>query len=168
MSTTASRFAHRPGTVLSAATLLFGAAAAGLASPNSTPALVASVVGVGGLVVGLSRPDRRVAAFGSLSVLAGVLAAGLAGAGPISLLPAITAAVLAWEFRIGAFAASEELRDGTVERAELLHVATATGVGSLVTGAIYGIYRTFTVGVSVLGVALLLIAVVALGLALRE
>ena len=40
--------------------------------------------------------------------------------------------------------------------------------GTVLTGAAYGLYRTVTVGASVLGVTLLLVAAVTLGLALRD
>jgi hypothetical protein len=165
---TAGRFAHRPGTVLTVAALAAATALAALAGPGSVAALAATAIGVVGLAVGLTRGDRRIAALGALALLAGVLAAGVAGSPPLLLLPATAVALLAWAFATGAFAAREELRGGTVERSEVLHVATATGTGALATGAAYGLYRTVTVGASVLGVTLLLVAAVTLGLALRD
>lgn len=168
MSLAGRQYVHRPGTVFSAAALVFAGIAAVMASLSSILSLGISVIGIGGLIIGLTVDDQRVAIFGSFSLLAGVLAAGVMGARPETLLPSITAALLAWEFRVGAFSVSGELSGGTVERLELLHVVTATTVSALITGVVYALYRTLTVGVSVLSVILLVIAVLALGLALRD
>lgn len=159
---------HRPGAVLTAAAIAFGLVVAGLAGPTWTPALVVSGAGVIGLVIGLTRSDRRITAFATFALLASVLAAGVAGAGPGQLLPALAASLLAWDFAVGALDASRELRGGTVERTEALHVGTATGVAVLTTGVVYGVYRTLAVGYSLVGVGLLVVAAVALGLAARE
>lgn len=159
---------HRPGAVLAGAALAFATVTALVAGPGSSPALVAGGVGVLALAVGVTADDRRVAALGSFALLAAVLAAGATGSPPERLLPSTAAALLAGEFSAGAFDARAELRGGTVERAEVVVVAVGTAVGALTTGAAYALYRVLEFGVSSLGVALVLVAVVALGLALRE
>lgn len=159
---------HRPGSVLAAATLGFSVAAAALVGTRSELALFGTAVGVGALTVGLVRSARRLAGIGALAVLAGVLAGGRAGVAPERLLPAVAAALLGWEFALETFAVRTELRDGTVERAELLHVVTATAVGALLAGSAYGLYLAVNVGVSITALLLLLVATVSLGLALRD
>lgn len=161
-------FSHRPGAVLTAAAILFGVGVVGLVGPASLPALAAGALGVLGLAIGLTRTNRRVTAIATVALLVAVLAAGGAGAAAERLLPATAASLLAWNFATGALAATDELRGGSVERAEALTVATATGAGVLATGVVYGIYRTLAFGYSLVGVGLLLVAAVALGVALRE
>lgn len=159
---------HRPGGVLGAATVGFAVATMGLVGTRSTLALLGTAGGVVALTAGLVREERRIAGLGVLFLLAGVLVGGAAGIVLERLLPATATALLSGEFGLGAFAMRDELRGGSVERAELLHVATATGVGALVTGGTYALYRTVTAGVSVTAVVFLLVAAVALGLALRD
>lgn len=163
-----ARFTHRPGSVLGAAALLAAVVAVGVAGPASLPSLAAGVLGVGTFVVGVTKRARSIAALGAFGVLACVLVAGAAGLSLERLLPSTAAAVLAWEFGASAFAITTELGDGTVERAELLHVGAATGAAVVATGLAYAAYRSVDVGISVTGVTLLLIAAVALGLALRQ
>jgi len=129
---------------------------------------VTSGAGLVGAVVGLSLADRRVAGFGTAGLLTGVLAAGTANVGPLRLLPATAAALLACEFALGSLDVREELRGGTVERRELRHVVATMAAGGVVTGAVYAVSRGLRVGVSVPAVLLFLVAAVALGLALRE
>lgn len=162
------RFVHQPGTVLTVAALAFATATVGIAGPSSTPALAAGAVGVLGMAIGLTKRERRVAALSAVVLLASVLAAGAFSAPPERVLPATATALLSWQFGVGAFAMADELRGGTAEHAEALHVATATGVGILATGVAYELYRVLEFGISPLGVMLLLVAVVALGVALRE
>ncbi|MEF8884679.1 MAG: hypothetical protein V5A44_06110, partial [Haloarculaceae archaeon] len=159
---------HQPGAVLAGAALALATVTTLVAGPGSPPALVAGGAGVLTLAVGVTAENRRVAALGALALLAAVLAAGATGSPPERLLPSTAAALLAGEFVAGAFDAREELRGGTVERAEALVVAVGTGVGALTTGAVYALYRILEFGVSPPGVALVLVAVVALGLVLRE
>lgn len=168
MSTGGAPFEHPPGRVLGAAALAFAVVTAAVLGPRSTPSVLATGFGVVGLTVGLARDDRRVAGIGVVSLLGGVLAAGGAGAPPALVLPGTAAALLSWEFATGSFDVREVVGDGTVERSEIVHVVAATGAGALVTGFTYVVYRTLSVGVSVLGVTLLLVAAVALALALRE
>jgi len=157
---------RRPGVVLAAGALLAGTVTAATAGPVSVPSLAGSAAGIVALAAGVTRNRRRVAALGTLALLGAVLAAGLANATPGRLLPATAGALLAWEFATAAFAARRELAGGTVAGTELLHVGAAAGVGALVVAAGVGLYRTLTVGVSVVGTGLLLIAAVALALAI--
>jgi hypothetical protein len=168
VSAGSGRFTHRPGSVRNAAALSFALVTTGLAGPTSSIALLACAVGVLGLVVGLTRGDRRIAGVGSIALLGGAFAAGALGAPPVRLLPAVGAAIVAWDLGMSGFAARHELEGGRVERAELLQVATATAVGAVVTAGAYVFYRTVTFDVSLLAVFLLLVAATALGLALRE
>ena len=160
--------AHRPGAALAAGAIAAVTVAVGATGPVSSLALTAGVAGVLALAVGLTRGQRRLTALGTIAALGGVLAAGLAGAGPERLLPGTAGALLAHEFAVGAFAARAELDGGTVDGSEWLHVGVATGASGLALAAGYGLYRTLTVGVSTVGVGLLLVAAVALALATRE
>lgn len=159
---------HRPGAVFAGAALAFATVTTLVAGPGSPPALVAGGVGVLALAVGVTAEDRRVATLGTFALLAAVLAAGATGSAPERLLPSTAAALLAGEFSADAFDVRAELRDGTVERAEAVVVAVGTAVGALATGVTYSLYRVLEFGVSPLGVALVVVAVVALGLALRR
>lgn len=162
------RFAHQPGIVLTIAALVFATVTVGLAGWRSTPALAAGAVGILGLTIGLTRRNRRFTAISAVGLLASVLVAGATGAPPRHVLPAAATALLAGEFGREVFAMTDELPGGTVERAEGLHVATATGAGAVVTGITYALYQTLEFGISPIGVVLVLIAVVALGVALKE
>lgn len=168
MSAEGGRFTHRPGSVRNAAALAFALLTTGIAGPTSPIALVACAGGVLTLAIGLTRGDRRIAGVGSFALLGGAFAAGALGAPAERLLPAVAAAIIAWDLGMSGFAARHELAGGRVERAELLQVATATVVGGATTAGAYGFYRTVTVDVSLLAVFLLLVAATALGLALRD
>ena len=168
MSAGNGRFTHRPGSVRNAAALLFALVTTGIAGTTSSIALLACAIGVVGLVVGLTRGDRRIAGAGSLALLGGVFAAGALGAPTVRFLPAVAAAIIAWDLGMSGFAARHELEGGRVERAELLQVATATVVGAVITAGAYVFYRTITFDVSLLAIFLLLVAATALGLALRD
>lgn len=164
----AARFRHQPGRVLAVASLVAATVTVGLVGPASGLALVTGGVGVLALAIGITREDRRIAALSPVAFLGSVLAAGAAGGPSERVLPATAAAILAWEFGIGSLAAAAELRSGTTERAELRHVGIATGVGALGTGTVYGLERAIAVGVSPVAIVLLLVAVVALALAIRD
>ncbi|MFB6296492.1 MAG: hypothetical protein ABEH66_06610 [Halobacteriales archaeon] len=168
MSETAALFSHRPGSVRNAAALVFALVATGLAALSSPLALLVCTAGTVGLVVGLTREVPRVAGAGSALLLVGVVVAGGVGAPAELFLPALAAAILAWDLGMAGVAVRRELRGGGVERAEFLHVATATVAGATATAAAHLLYRTLAVGVSLPAVILLLVAAVALGLALRE
>lgn len=159
---------HRPGSVLGGAALGFALATVGIVGGRSSLALLATAVGVVGLTLGLSLEKRRFAGLGVLALLGGVLAAGAVGTVSGRLLPATATGLLSWEFAVGSLDRRAELRGGTVEESEARHVLSATAVGALGTALVYVLSRSVGVGVSVLGVTLLLIAAVALGLALRE
>lgn len=168
MSTEGGPFEHPPGRVLGAAALAFAVVTAAVLGTQSTLSVLATGFGVVGLTVGLARDDRRAAGIGVVSLLGGVLAGGGAGAPPALVLPATAAGLLSWEFAAGSFDVRNVVEDGTVERSEVVHVVTATSAGALLTGFTYVVYRTLSVGVSILGVTLLLVAAVALAVALRE
>ena len=95
------------------------------------------------------------------------VAAALAGSAVWRLLGAIAGATLAWEFALGAFAAAAELAGGAVERAELRHVAVTTLAVAGVAAIAFVVVRTMTVGVSLPGATLLVVAATALALGLR-
>lgn len=159
---------HRPGGVLGAAALGAALATVGLVGSRSSIALLATGVGVVGLTVGLALEDRRAVGVGVVGVLGGVLAAGAVGTPTERLLPAAATALLGWVFGVGSLDRRAHLGGGAVERSELLHVAAATTVGGVATGGAYLVSQTVEVGVSTLGVALLMLAAVALAFVLRE
>lgn len=163
-----SRLSHRPGAVLKASALVLSIGATVLSGFASTIALAIGVCGVAGLVVGLTGRRRAIAGLGALAVFGGVLVAGIAGLPARWLLPSVAAVVLAWVFGIGAFSIESELGGGAVERSELLHVATATSAGTVTVVVAYVGFQTLEFGESVVGVILLVVAVAALGIALRD
>jgi hypothetical protein len=160
--------AHQAGSVLGAAALGAAVLTVVLVGPVSVVSLLATAVGALGVTLGLVRADRRFAGVGVVALLCGVVAAGWVGTAPERLLPATALTLLCWEFGSSSFDRRAELRGGYVSGSELLHVAAATGVGVLGTGIAYGGSRLLEVGVSTVGVILLLVAAVALGMALRD
>lgn len=168
MSGTVFGRTHQAGGVLGAAAVGAAMIAAVLVGPVYTVSLLTTAVGVVGVTLGLVREDRRVTGIGVVALLCGVIAAGWAGVASERLLPAAALALLCWEFGSSSFARREELRGGSVSGSELLHVAAATGVGVLSTGIAYGGSRLLDVGVSTVGVGLLLVAAIGLGMALRD
>lgn len=168
MSGEHARVTHRPGRLLEAGALGAAVVSAAIAAPASPLSLLAGVVGVVAVVVGVTSRVRRIATLGVYGVLGCVLTAGAAGLPVHRLLVAMAGTVLAWEFSTSGFAMAEELDGGTVERTEALHVVAATVAAAFATGLAYAAYRTLTVGVSTTAATLLLVAVVSLGLALRE
>ena len=165
---TQSRFTHQPGAVLRAGALVAALGVTTLLAPLSTVALAASVIGVVGLAIGLTRHVRTVTGLGALAIVAAVVATAFAGIAVERLLPAVVGSVLVWEFALGAFTAEAELDGGSVERAEFLHVAIATVATAAVALVAYVTYETLTVGVSLPGAALLVVAATALALGLRD
>lgn len=163
-----ARFTHQPGAVLRAGALVAALGVAALVAPLSTLSLAASVIGVVGLAVGLTRHVRLVTGLGAAAVIGAVIATAFAGIAVERLLPAIVGSVLVWEFALGAFTAVTELDGGSVERAEFLHVAIVTIVASLVALVAYVAAETVSVGVSLPGAALLVVAATALALGLRD
>lgn len=157
----------RPGRVLTVAALAAAAVTVGLVGSLSELAFGVSAVGGLALLVGLTNENRRMAAIGAAALLASVLVAGVTDPAPARILPATAAAILAWVFGLGGLAAAVELRGGSTERAEVRHVSVTAGVGAMATGAVYGLERSITVGVSPAAIVLLLLAVVALALAVR-
>ena len=162
-----SRGSHRPGAVLGAAALVGAVGVTVLVAPLSMPALAAGVLGVACLAAGLTRHTKWLTTGGVLGVTGAVVAAALAGSAVWRLLGAIAGATLAWEFALGAFAAAAELAGGAVERAELRHVAVTTLAVAGVAAIAFVVVRTMTVGVSLPGATLLVVAATALALGLR-
>lgn len=168
MSDTVFGRAHQAGSVLGAAALGAAVLASVLVGPLHVVSLLTTALGVIGVTIGLVREDRRFAGIGVIALLCGVIAAGWVGIAPERLLPATALTLLCWEFGSSSFDRREELRGGNVSGSELLHVGAASGVGVLGTGIAYGGSRVLEVGVSTIGVILLLVAAVALGMALRD
>lgn len=163
-----SRFTHRPGAVLRAGALVAAIGVTALLAPVSTVSLAGSVIGVVALAIGLTRGVRTVTGLGAIAVVGAVIAAAFAGVAVERLLPAVVGSVLVWEFALGAFTAGRELDGGSVERAEFLHVAIVAVGASAVAAVAYVASETVTVGVSLPGAALLVVAATALALGLRD
>jgi len=164
----ASRFTHQPGAVLRAGALVAALGVTLLVAPITMIALVGCVIGIAGLAIGLTRHMRTVTGLGAAMIVAAVVATAFAGITVEWLLPAVVGSVLVWEFALGSFTAGAELDGGSVERAEFLHVGIMTAVASLVAAVAYVGYETLTVGVSLPGTALLVVAAIALSLGLRD
>lgn len=162
------QFGDRPGRVLTVAAVMAATVTVGIVGSLSELAL--GVSGLGGLllIIGLTKEDRRIAALGAAVLLVSVFVAGATDPTPVRILPATAAVILAWEFGLGALATAVELRSGTTERSEFLHVSITTGFGAVATGVVYGLGRVITVGVSPVAIVLLLLAVVALALAVHK
>ncbi|WEL18668.1 putative membrane protein [Halorhabdus sp. SVX81] len=163
-----SRFTHQPGAVLRAGALVAALGVTLVVAPITTVSLVGCVIGVAGLAVGLTRHMRTVTGLGAVAVVGAVIATAFVGIAVERLLPAVVGSVLAWEFALGAFTIDAELDGGSVERAEFLHIAIVTVVASLVAMVAYVAYETLSVGVSLPGVALLVVAATTLALGLRD
>lgn len=164
----ADRFTHRPGAVLRAGALLAALGVVVLVAPRSVVSLAGGVLGVVALAIGLTRHVRSLTGLGAVAVVVAVVAAAFGGIPVERLLPAVVGSVLVWEFALGAFTAETELDGGSVERAEVLHVAIAAGVASLVAIVAYVASETVTVGSSLPGAVLLVVAATALALGLRD
>lgn len=159
---------RRPGSVLATAGVGCAAATVVLAGPVATVPLLATAAGAVGVTVGLSLSARRAVGVGALALLGGVLAAGVSGLATIRLLAATTTGSLVGPFALGSLDARTELRDGAAPRTEPLQVCSAVAAAAVVAAATYAFSAVVTVSASTLGVTLLLVAVVAFGVALRE
>ncbi|MDS0280996.1 DUF7519 family protein [Haloarcula onubensis] len=113
------------------AALLSGVVAA------TTLAAPVALLGVGLVAVGTVRAARRAVTAGAVTLAVAVLVAGVVGTGPLALLVATAAAVLAWDFGHYAVALDHGLADEAVTRnAELVRVAGGTLVGAAAVGGL--------------------------------
>ncbi|QPV64470.1 hypothetical protein I7X12_07620 [Halosimplex litoreum] len=124
------------------------------------------ILGTALVAVGALRGRRRRVTAGAVVLVAGVAAAGLAGAPTLALVGATLCSLLAWDAGRYGITVGEQLgREASTTRLELAHVAATAAVGTaaaLLGSASYLVVGTTTDGVAVVlllvGVALVLSA----------
>lgn len=159
---------HRPGAVLSAASITSALVVTGILAGAGLATTGAGVLGVVGLTVGLTRSARSLVGLGVGGLAIGSVVGARAGFGVEALLVAIAGTFLAWEFATAALTTRDELEDGVVAYAEVTHVAATVLVTAGVAVLALVVFRSLTVGSSLPGATLLLVAATALGFGLRE
>lgn len=168
MSTGDSKVMGRPGAVFNTSALVFGVATVGLLSSESAIVFGGAVLGIFALIVGVSFERRRIVATGTFFLFGSVLLAGALGAPAERFLPSVATALLAWNCTNASVSIQDEIRGGTVERSELLHVATATTAAGFGIILAYLAHRLLLFPPSDDGVILLVVAAILLGFALRN
>lgn len=163
----ADRFDPRPGRT-ALAPVLFPGAVAVLALLAGGPAALVGALGLGLLAVGIRAGRRDIVGGGGLALLVGTLLAGALGAGPVALLVAAGAGLVAWDGAEHAVGLGEHVgRRASVTRAVGVHAAGSGLLVALGAGVAYGAFRLAGPGVP-LALALLLMGVVALLRVLRS
>ena len=143
-------------------------AVAAVVAPAPAPLGVVAV-GAVALAVGLGRRSEAALALGAAALLGGVVLAGIDGRSVAWFLAVTVPVVFAWvSARDAVGLAAQVGRGSTTLRVELVH--TVSTLAALVAGggAGYLVSRTMTGGSSPLALALLLAAVVAFTVALRD
>lgn len=160
------RFDGRPGRAALAIVLVPGVVSA-LALLVGGPAALVGALGLGLLVVGTRAGRRDAVGGGGLALLAGTLLAGAFGAGPVALLVAAGAGLVAWDTAEHAVGLGEQVgRRASIGRAVGVHAAGSGLLAALGAGVSYGVFRLAGDG-SRLVLVLLLVGVVALLSVLR-
>lgn len=164
--TESKRFEARPGRAALAIVLTPGVVSA-LALLTAGPAALAGALGLGLLGVGTRAGRRDAVGGGGLALLAGTLLAGAFGAGPVALLVAAGAALVAWDTAEHAVGLGEQVgRRASIGRAVGVHAAGSGLLATLGAGVSYGVFRLAGDG-SPLALVLLLAGVLALLTVLR-
>lgn len=137
----ASRFEARPGRPALAVVLLPGLVSA-LALLAGGPAVVVGLAGLGLLAAGTRAGRRDAVGGGGLALLAGTLLAGGLGAGPVALLVAAGAALVAWDTADHAVGLGEQVGSrASIGRSVGAHAAGSGLLAALGVGVAYGIFR---------------------------
>lgn len=157
-ATVADRFDARPGS-LSVWLTALAALVAATTSARTPTAMALGAAGAILLTVGVRRGDGRLHTFGAITLFGSVLAAGVAGAGPATMLVATGATVVAWDAGDNAIGLGEQLGSRARTRRNVLaHTGStalvAVGVGTLA----FVVFRTASAGQPTTAVALLLVA----------
>ncbi|CCQ34255.1 hypothetical protein HLRTI_002203 [Halorhabdus tiamatea SARL4B] len=125
-------------------------------SPVPIAGLVA-IIGVGAVIVGLTRGSRGVLLVGVTVQFGSVLVAALGALRLELVLAASLAVLLAWDLGEQAISVAEQLAvAGRGTRPLVVHAAGATLVGTLLFASVYGLYRLAGNGQPVPALALLL------------
>lgn len=159
-------FDARPGRAALAIVLVPGVVSA-LALLAGGPAALAGGLGLGLLLFGTRAGRRDAVGGGGLALLAGTLLAGAFGAGPVLLLVAASAGLVAWDTAEHAVGLGEQVgHRASVGRAAGVHAAGSGLLAALGAGAAYGVFRLAGDG-SPLALVLLLAGALALLTVLR-
>jgi hypothetical protein len=163
----AEPFDDRPGRAALAIVLVPGVVSA-LVLLTGGPAALAGALGLGLLAVGTHHGRRDLVGGGGLTLLAGTLLAGAFGAGPVALLVAAGAGLVAWDTAEHAVGLGEQVgRRASVSSAVGAHAAGSGLLAALGAGVSYGVFRLVGGGSS-LALVLLLGGAVALLSALQS
>jgi hypothetical protein len=137
-------------------TVLFGLIAM-LATFVIPLSLVPGLFGLLFLVGGTARERASLVTIGAGGLVIAILIAGLAGAGPVPLLIATAATVLAWDAGTQAIDLGTMLgRKADTSRPLLVHSAASTAIAATVSGLGYAIYHIVSGGQPVTALVLLL------------
>lgn len=146
------------------AAALVAAGASGLASAL---ALGVAAIGVVVLAAGVVRGVGAGASIGGALLGVAGLLAGVRGASPLLVVGSVLAAVVAWDAATSAVDLGRQVgSEADARRALGVHVGATAGVGLLVAGASYGLFRVAAGGQPVAALVLLLAAAVLAVLAL--
>ncbi|MEF8786637.1 MAG: hypothetical protein V5A45_11945 [Haloarculaceae archaeon] len=131
--------------------------------------LVLTPLGVVVLATGLLRRSRRLLTLGCVLLVAGIVTAGLAGAGPARLVTALAATVVAWDLAEFSIGLGEQLgREAETWRVELLHAGVSILVATAALGVVLGVFVVAEGGQPLAALLFLLVGVMALLATLRE
>lgn len=154
---------------LSAGLALVAAAGAVWLVVRWSPA--AGAVAVGGLALialGVTVGSVAAVVLGSFGLFGGVVLAGLADAGALSLLLATLGAILAWDFGEQAIILGRQVgRRARTARGELVHAGVSLAVGLGTVGVVVGVFASVGGSFHVGALVALLVAAVVLVSAIR-
>jgi len=140
-SADATRFEARPGRPALAAVLLPGLVSV-VALLAGGPAAVVGLAGLGLLAAGTRAGRRGAVGGGGLALLAGTLVAGGLGAGPVALLVAAGAALVAWDTAEHAVGLGEQVgARASIGRSVGVHAAGSGLLAALGVCVAYGAFR---------------------------
>lgn len=140
-SADATRFEARPGRPALAAVLLPGLVSV-VALLAGGPAAVVGLAGLGLLAAGTRAGRRDAVGGGGLALLAGTLVAGGLGAGPVALLVAAGAALVAWDTAEHAVGLGEQVgARASIGRSVGVHAAGSGLLAALGVCVAYGTFR---------------------------
>lgn len=140
-SADATRFKARPGRPALAAVLLPGLVSVVVLLAGG-PAAVVGLAGLGLLAAGTRAGRRDAVGGGGLALLAGTLVAGGLGAGPVALLVAAGASLVAWDTAEHAVGLGEQVgARASIGRSVGVHAAGSGLLAALGVLVAYGTFR---------------------------
>lgn len=162
---------NRPAVTSGVISLTAGILAMAATAPYSGLAILFGLVGLLSIGAGLfTKGSRRWLGFGVTSLFIAMLAVGILGQAPPSMLVVGAVGLLvSWDVGQHAITIGEQMgRNAPTQRGEVAHAAGSSIVGILAGGLTYGVYLFGAEGQPALAVILLMVGGIALVWALRD